>query len=166
MLDIGNMAIFLPGTPEFAHIGYVADDIEKYMRSVGAFFGISDFEVYDYIPSEAKVNGKRVDCHLKIAMGASETTVGLKVEIICPVKGDTPQMAFMKEYGAGLHHIAFRVEDYDKYYETFRSMGHCIFLFEADAQDDIHGRRRSFYVRLMEMAGIVEITEKPVPLKR
>jgi hypothetical protein len=160
---IGN-EVKLPGVLEFAHIGYVVDDIEKHMKSAGELFGISHFDVYDYIPSETKVNDKKVECHFKIALGASETS-GIRVEIICPIKGDTPQMDFMNEYGAGLHHVAFSVEDYDKYYEVFRGMDDCVFLFEADAKDEIRGRRRSFYVRLADTAGIVEITEKPVLIK-
>jgi hypothetical protein len=160
---IGN-AVKLPGIPEFAHIGYVVNDIEKYMKTTGELFGISHFDVYDYIPSEAKVNGKKVECHFKIAMGASETS-GVKVEIICPIKGGIPQMDFVNECGAGLHHVAFSVEDYDKCYEAFSSMDGCVFLFEADAKDEIRGRRRSFYARLADMAGIVEITEKPVLIK-
>jgi 4-hydroxyphenylpyruvate dioxygenase-like putative hemolysin len=95
-------------------------------------------------------------CRLRIGVGTLKNAA--RIELIQPVEGDTPQAQFLMETGPGLHHIAFSTNNHEKWREHFEAQG-AEFVFEAEAEDDIIGYRRSLYARVSGMVGIVEITE-------
>ncbi|OHD73792.1 MAG: hypothetical protein A2177_15965 [Spirochaetes bacterium RBG_13_68_11] len=80
------------------------------------------------------------------------------IELIQPGEGATPQASFLQEKGPGLHHVAFYSERYEEWLDRFRRLGAEI-SFEAEAEDEINGYRRSFYAEVAGMPGIVEISE-------
>lgn len=82
----------------------------------------------------------------------------VKIELIQPGEGATPQASFLQEKGPGLHHVAFYSERYEEWLDRFRQLGAEI-SFEAEAEDEINGYRRSFYAEVAGMPGIVEISE-------
>ena len=143
--------------PPLGHVGYVVDDVEanaeKYRRSLG----IENFRIYNFTPDNVWVDEKKLPgCTLRIAIGSIKNEV--KIELIQPIAGDTPHARFLREKGPGLHHVAFYTKDYDQWRVYFKDKG-AKFVFEAEAEDDVIGYRRSFYAQVEGMVGLIEITE-------
>jgi catechol 2,3-dioxygenase-like lactoylglutathione lyase family enzyme len=143
--------------PPLGHVGYVVDDVEanaeKYRRSLG----IENFRIYNFTPDNVWAEEEKLPgCTLRIAIGSIKNEV--KIELIQPIAGDTPHARFLREKGPGLHHIAFYTKDYDQWRAYFKDKG-AKFAFEAEAEDEIIGYRRSFYARVEGMVGLIEITE-------
>jgi len=163
MLDIKNLVGELPGSCEFVHIGYVVDDREKYMPFFKDFFGIEEFDCYEYY-SELTRNeeGPTGPCDLLLALGTS-AKYGFSVEIIQPKGECYPQGVDLKERGVHLNHLAFRVSEYDAYRDAFLALEGSKMVFECDCFDEIKGRRRSLYVTAAGVPDMIEIQEKAKP---
>jgi methylmalonyl-CoA/ethylmalonyl-CoA epimerase len=143
--------------PPLGHVGYVVDDVEanaaRYRRSLG----IENFLIYNFTPDNVWADGRKLsECTLRIAIGSIKNEV--KIELIQPIAGDTPQARFLKEKGPGVHHIAFYSKDYDQWRAYFKDKG-ATFVFEAETEDEVIGYRRSFYAQVPDMVGLIEITE-------
>lgn len=162
---MNSLSNSLPGSIEFSHIGYVVDDLDKYITYFSDLFKISKFISYDYTPDIAYADGTQIeDCRLRLALGASDI-YDFSIEIIQPGTGDTPHKRYLEENGSGLNHIAFCVSNYDAYRSALIEMEGSRIIFEADFTDDIKGRRRSFYITNPMLAGVMEITEIPTSLR-
>jgi NADP-dependent 3-hydroxy acid dehydrogenase YdfG len=110
--------------------------------------------VYDYVPLRAWAYDRSLSpCRLRIGIG----NVGghVKIELIQPGEGATPQASFLQEKGPGLHHVAFYSERYEEWLDRFRQRGAEI-GFEAEAEDEINCYRRSFYAELAGTPATVE----------
>lgn len=142
------------------HVGYVVKDLGKTIEHFKSFYGIKDFQMYDFSPTKAWSYGKKVDNYrLKIAMAQiSDTTC--KVEIIQPVSGEGVHRDFVEAGNSGMHHVAFRVEEYDYWRQYFIDKG-TEFVFESETEDDVIGFRRCFYAYDKEVDMIFEIKEIP-----
>jgi hypothetical protein len=151
------MIVFPRDLPPLGHIGYVVDEVDERARTLRRTFGADSFTVYDYAPMRVRVDGKEVPhCRLRICMGLMNTPP--KIELIQPVEGATPHASFLKEKGPGLHHLAFYTTRYEEWHDYFAAAGGDV-PFEAEAEDDVNGYRRSFYVDIPGMAGLFEFTE-------
>jgi methylmalonyl-CoA/ethylmalonyl-CoA epimerase len=150
--------INIPGDlPPLGHVGYIVEDIEAGADGFRRALGVGDFRVYDDVPRRAWAGGLPLStCRLRIGIGSIGCHV--KIELIEPVEGTTPQARFLREKGPGLHHIAFPIARYEEWLDRFKELGAGI-IFEAEAEDEINGYRRSFYAEVAGMAGIVEISE-------
>jgi methylmalonyl-CoA epimerase len=64
------------------------------------------------------------------------------VELLRPLGPDTPVGKFMAKNGAGLHHVAYAVEDIDATLERLAAAG--ISLINSEARTGIRGSRVAF----------------------
>jgi catechol 2,3-dioxygenase-like lactoylglutathione lyase family enzyme len=143
--------------PPFGHVGYIVEDIDTCVDGFRRALGAGDFRVYDYVPLRAWAYGRPLSpCRLRI--GIDSVGGHLNIELIQPVEGATLQARFLRDKGPGLHHVAFYSERYEEWLDRFRQRGAEI-GFEAEAEDEINGYRRSFYAEVAGMPGIVEISE-------
>ncbi len=143
--------------PPLGHVGYIVEDIEMGVDGFRRALGVGNFRVYDYVPLRAWAYGRSLSpCRLRIGIGSVGGHV--KIELIQPGEGATPQASFLQKKGPGLHHVAFYSERYEEWLDRFRQLGAEI-SFEAEAEDEINGYRRSFYAEVAGMPGIVEISE-------
>ncbi|HTO22801.1 MAG TPA: VOC family protein [Spirochaetia bacterium] len=143
--------------PPLGHVGYVVEDVDASVESLRRMLGAPAFRTYDYVPVNAWVQGRPLrPLRLRIAMGT--LTGDTRIELIQPVEGDTPHARFLREKGPGLHHLAFYSDRYEEWRQSFKARGAEI-VFEAEAEDDVVGYRRSLYVQVTGMASIVEISE-------
>ena len=143
--------------PPLGHLGYIVENVDRNVAKFREILGIDNFRAYDYVPGRAWVNGKELfPCKLRIAIGSFIN--GCKIELIQPLVGATPHAQFLREKGPGLHHVAFYTKQYEDWLDHFRKVGAEI-TFEAEAEDEIIGYRRSFYAQVAGMVGVVEITE-------
>jgi 4-hydroxyphenylpyruvate dioxygenase-like putative hemolysin len=112
-----------------AHIAVVVKDIDKAVKRLEGL-GIGPFKPYDAgslppligkpllrdKPSDGKVKG-------------FASTIGEKsLEIIQPVKGESPHKEFLDRRGEGIHHIAFVSDDIDKDVAGFTEQGATVLL--------------------------------------
>lgn len=143
--------------PPLGHVGYVVEDVDAGVESFQKMLGAAAFRTYDYAPVNAWASGRPLrPLRLRIAMGSF--TGGIGIELIQPVEGDTPHAKFLRDNGPGLHHVAFYTDQYEKWREHFQAQGAEI-VFEAEAEDEVVGYRRSLYLQVTGMASIVEISE-------
>ena len=87
---------------KFHHIGIVVRDLEKAVENYKAL-GIVD-KISDPFVAEGK-KAKLIGCFMRIG--------SLNIELWEPVRGDTVQQEFLDEFGEGINHVAFTVDDYD-----------------------------------------------------
>ena len=94
------------------HIGLIVKDMEKavsFYKSLGFGPFISAGSGGN---TEREIPGKSTD---NIKYNIQMMQMGsLRVELIEPVSGDTPQKEFLDTRGEGVNHISFRVDDFEK----------------------------------------------------
>lgn len=141
------------------HIGFLVSDLDKALEHFKQVYGIDNFKVYDFSPTRAWSYGKEVkDYKLKIAMSDINSTSS-GIEIIQHVSGEGVHKDFVESGHNGMHHIAFRVDDYDEWRTHFLNKG-AKFIFESETEDDINGYRRCFYADDPDEGMVYEIKEK------
>ena len=67
---------------------------------------------------------------------------GAEVELLSPLREDTPVGKFLAKRGPGLHHIAVAVPDIDKAMADARAAG--LELIDAEPRIGLHGARIAF----------------------
>lgn len=151
--------------PQILHLGYVVADRDAAVLAYEKIMGVTNFSLYEFAPESANCMGEIItDCCLKIAMGTTET--GMVVELIEPVTGKTPHAKFLIDGHEGLHHIAYRVPNFEEWKEYLLSIDGAKVVFAAKAEDEIRGSRQCLYVELPGISEIIEVSSVPVPYKK
>lgn len=132
--------------PELGHVGLVVWDVEQYATYLADILGMDKFETYDFNATTARVRGKEIEgfC-LKIGIGRFSN--GVKIELIEPIEDGGFFTEHLKIHGNGLNHLAFYVEDLQKWRSYFVKKGLPI-LFEANVFDRKRGERHVFYTKM------------------
>lgn len=157
--DIKKLVGDLPGTMEFVHLGYIVDDVDKYMPFFKDMFGIEAFDCYDYYTEKTRnEDGPTGPCDVYLALG--KTKYGFDVELIQPRNHCYFQGVALQEQGIHLNHTAFRVSDYEAYRDAFFALENCKITMESDCCDDVKGRRRSLFITAEGVPDLIEIQEK------
>lgn len=146
--------------PEVGHIGYIV----KSADAVAALYDPRDVRVYDFVPTRAWAYGKEItDCRFRIALYSPSE--GAKLEFVEFVSGTgTPHKEFLESNGTDIHHIAYYVSNYDEVREFFDSTEGAQITFEAEIEDNVMGKRSSFYVTYPGFPGTIEISKRPTKL--
>ncbi len=104
-------------------IGIAVKDINKTVRTYADEYGIGPWKIYEFNPDTVKNmirNDKRLDHRYRIAV----CNIGdYEMELMEPLDDKSLYAEFIKEHGEGIQHLAYKVEDYDKAMEFFRSKG-------------------------------------------
>jgi len=79
------------------------------------------------------------------------------VELLAPLGPDTPVGKYLARKGAGLHHVAYAVEDIDSTLEQLKASG--IELIDGEARVGIRGSRVAFLHPRSTGAVLTEIVE-------
>jgi catechol 2,3-dioxygenase-like lactoylglutathione lyase family enzyme len=146
--------------PEIGHVGYIVGSADACAR----LFDAKYTRVYDFIPTRAWAYGKPLEgCKLRIALYSPE--VGAKLELVEPLSAEgTPMQDFFRECGENIHHIAYYVNNYDEIRSYFAALEGAKIIFEAEIEDEVMGKRSSFYVKVPDFPGVVEISKRPTKL--
>ncbi|KAA8679074.1 VOC family protein [Clostridium sp. HV4-5-A1G] len=140
------------------HVGFVVRDLDKSIDHFKNFYGIEEFQIYYFSPTRAWSYGKEIKNYkLKIAM-CNVNGISSGIEIIQPISGDGVHKDFIESNNNGLHHIAFKVDDYDYWREYFLKRGSRL-VFESETEDELNGYRRCFYANDEENNMVYEIKE-------
>ena len=94
-------------TPFAHHVGFVARDAEKMARAYERLLG-AKFDLLEPLPVHNLYDQPGT---IRVAYGAF---AGLVAEIIEPMDGDLPHRRWLDQYGEGIQHIGFLVDDPQK----------------------------------------------------
>ena len=148
--------------PEVSHIGFIVNDIDKSVKRFGEIFNV-EFNLYDFKPLCAWTYGEEIkDLYFRIGMATPENGPG--IEIIQPVSGKAVRpLTFLETNGRNIHHLAYKVacEDYEGWKNYFINKFAAEIVFEAEAEDDEIGYRRTFYTQMPDVSGLIEIATHP-----
>lgn len=140
------------------HVGFLVPDLEEAVNRFQTVYGIDDFVMYDFQPLRAWSYGEEVENYrLKIAM-ANINHQSSGIELIQHVSGKGVHQDWIADGNQGMHHIAFKVDDYEYYRKHFLENG-AKFLFESETEDDRIGYRRCFYAEDAKAGMVYEIKE-------
>jgi catechol 2,3-dioxygenase-like lactoylglutathione lyase family enzyme len=144
--------------PNIGHIGVVVKDLEKVVKYYSSVFGIGPFDIYDFEPQKTWVRGKAVK-PFKLRIATADLG-SARLELLQVVEGNPPHREFLDVHGEGLQHIGFYVENYDEW-KVYAAREGIEFLYEAEIEDPIRGKRRAFYMNSSEPGGVLfEIIER------
>jgi methylmalonyl-CoA epimerase len=127
--------------PHIAHVGIAVSDLETALAFYRDVLGLEP-----HPPEE--VDGAAI---LSLPLGESE------VELLAPLRPDSPIGKFLAKRGPGIHHICYRVPDLDAALESCRAAGYR--LIDEVPRLGAGGRRIAF-VHPKATAGILlELTD-------
>jgi catechol 2,3-dioxygenase-like lactoylglutathione lyase family enzyme len=100
---------------QFHHIGLIVRNLDQataYYRSLGFETSGPEVETGSHTYSEYKVHGKSIGTFKSRIRFIEKGSV--RIELIQPVEGQTPQQEFLDSHGEGVSHIAFWVGNFDR----------------------------------------------------
>jgi methylmalonyl-CoA epimerase len=131
----------VPDRPRIAHVGIAVADLTAALAFYRDVLGL------DPHPPE-EVDGARI---LAIPFGESE------IELLAPLKAESPIGKFLAKRGPGIHHICYRVADLEAALEACRAAGYR--LIDETPRIGAGGRKIAF-VHPKATAGILlELTD-------
>ena len=110
------------------HVGIAVSDLEQSIELYRSVFGA---ELMD-----RKANEKEGLAAAFMRMGDSE------LELMAPMREDSPVGKFLAKRGPGLHHVAYAVPDIAQALEAARASG--LELIDAEPRMGMHGSRIAF----------------------
>ena len=131
----------MPDRPRIAHVGIAVTDLDAALAFYRDVLGLQP-----HPPEEA--DGATI---VSLPFGESE------VELLAPLRTDSPIAKFLERRGPGIHHICYRVPDLDAALASCRQAGYR--LVDEVPRTGAGGRRIAF-VHPKATAGILlELTE-------
>ncbi|HET9725467.1 MAG TPA: methylmalonyl-CoA epimerase [Gemmatimonadales bacterium] len=131
----------MPDRPRIAHVGVAVTDLDAALAFYRDVLGLEP-----HPPEQA--DGATI---VSLPFGESE------VELLAPVRTDSPIAKFLERRGPGIHHICYRVPDLDAALASCRAAGYR--LVDEVPRTGVGGRRIAF-VHPKATAGILlELTE-------
>ena len=106
--------------PDVSQIGVVVKDLDRAVAFFESTLGLGPFRVVEMEAPNVWDRGdeKRIKVRLGFAaLGQVE------LELIHIVEGDSVHLEFLREHGEGLHHLGFRVKDFEAKLEQAKAMG-------------------------------------------
>jgi methylmalonyl-CoA/ethylmalonyl-CoA epimerase len=131
----------VPDRPRIAHVGVAVTDLDAALTFYRDVLGLTPH------PTE-EADGAAI---VSLPFGESE------VELLAPIRTDSPIARFLERRGPGIHHICYRVPDLDAALASCRAAGYR--LIDDVPRTGASGRRIAF-VHPKATAGILlELTE-------
>jgi len=120
------------------HIGVVVKDLQKAIGLL-EIFGLT-------------VSGREDIEHLKVAVAFFEVN-GNRIELVSPLTKHHELTQHMKQYGEGLHHIAFKIKDMTESVENLRKLG--IRVAKGRPRGKGHGGKEIAFLDKEDTCGIL-----------
>lgn len=106
----------------------------------------------------ANATGREVVTSQNVEVAFFETGTA-SVELLAPLRPNSPVAQFLARRGAGIHHIAFRVPDLPAAMESLTNEGFS--LIDDAPREGAHGRRIAFLQPRTTGGVLVELVEHP-----
>jgi len=106
--------------PDVGQIGVVVEDLDRAVGFFQSAFGLGPFRIQEAEAPNVWDRGE--EKHIKARLGF--VTMGqVEIELIHIVEGDSVHLEFLREHGEGLHHLGFRVKDFESKLQQAKAMG-------------------------------------------
>ena len=106
--------------PDVGQIGVVVEDLDRAVAFFQSAFGLGPFRIQELEAPNVWDRGE--EKHIKARLGF--LTMGqVEIELIHILEGDSVHLEFLREHGEGLHHLGFRVKDFQAKLEQAKAMG-------------------------------------------
>jgi methylmalonyl-CoA/ethylmalonyl-CoA epimerase len=106
--------------PDVGQIGVVVEDLDRVVSFLESSLGLGPFRVQEAEAPNVWDRGE--EKHIKARLGFA--TLGqVELELIQILEGDSVHLEFLREHGEGLHHLGFRVKDFEAKLKRARAMG-------------------------------------------
>jgi methylmalonyl-CoA/ethylmalonyl-CoA epimerase len=106
--------------PEVSQIGVVVEDLDRVASFLESSFGIGPFRVEE--PEAPNVWDRGQEKHIKARLGFAMMGQ-VELELIQILEGDSVHLEFLRQHGEGIHHLGFRVADFEAKLQQARAMG-------------------------------------------
>jgi methylmalonyl-CoA/ethylmalonyl-CoA epimerase len=106
--------------PEVGQIGVVVRDLDRAVAFYQSTFGVGPFRVQEAEAPNVWDRGE--EKHIKARLGFAMMGQ-VELEFIHILEGDSVHLEFLREHGEGLHHLGFRVKDFQAKLEQAKAMG-------------------------------------------
>lgn len=144
--------------PPLSQVGVVVEDLDRAIAYYEDTLGIGPFSIVEFVPDRHWCEGK--PCPIKLLLGFAELAPGVQLEMVQPVEGDAPTQWFLDEYGEGMQHLGYEVENYDEWIEYLISKGIDPIPLQNAEFNFGDGQRRAAYMKTDVIGGVViEIIE-------
>lgn len=131
---------------EISQVGMVVRDLDKSIKRQWEEYGIGPWAIYTMDPSNLRhteIRGKRIDYAIRVGLA---TVGGISWELIQPLDDESVYAEFLREHGEGLHHVCFKVDDFDETMAHFKKKGgvlssgswHDVTFAYFDTADSLH----------------------------
>jgi catechol 2,3-dioxygenase-like lactoylglutathione lyase family enzyme len=138
--------------PPLVQIGIVVRDVQKAVEYYTRVFGIGPWEIRDISlgPERCWVRGKPFT--IKSHPDAFAQLGPIQIELVQPPE-DGIHRWFLDEKGEGLHHLCFRVDNYDAWMDHLKQQG--IEILMNVVFDHPEGPMRAAYVESDKTGGVL-----------
>jgi methylmalonyl-CoA/ethylmalonyl-CoA epimerase len=106
--------------PEVGQIGVVVKDVDRTIDFLQSTFGLGPFRVQELEAPNVWDRGREKHVKARLAFAALGQ---VELELIQIVEGDSVHLEFLREHGEGLHHLGFKVKDFQAKLEQAKAMG-------------------------------------------
>jgi methylmalonyl-CoA/ethylmalonyl-CoA epimerase len=138
--------------PPLVQIGIVVRDVQKAVEHYTRSFGIGPWEIRDVSlgPDRCRVRGKPFT--IKSHPDAFAQLGPIELELVEPPE-DGIHRWFLDQKGEGLHHLCFRVDNYDAWMDHLKQQG--IEILMDVVFDRPEGPMRAAYVESDKTGGVL-----------
>ena len=106
--------------PELSQVGVVVEDLDRAASFLESSFGLGPFRIE--VLEAPNVWDRGQEKHIKARIGFAEMGQ-VELELIHIVEGDSVHLEFLREHGEGIHHLGFRVTDFEAKLALAKAMG-------------------------------------------
>jgi methylmalonyl-CoA/ethylmalonyl-CoA epimerase len=145
--SLGERGWLLPAPDQ---VGYVVRDLALAIAAHDPIFG--PFTTMDVTLEGPIYRGRPRDCSLRIAYGHAGP---IEIELIQPAGGESPHADFLAAGREGIHHLRFRVDDFDAHLAAAARLGYTpIWRHSMDVADFAyleHEQQKGMLIELLRM---------------
>jgi methylmalonyl-CoA/ethylmalonyl-CoA epimerase len=106
--------------PAVSQIGVVVENLDRVASFLESSFGLGPFRVEE--PEAPNVWDRGQEKHIKARLGFAMMGE-VELELIQILEGDSVHLEFLREHGEGIHHLGFRVTDFEAKLAQAKAMG-------------------------------------------
>jgi methylmalonyl-CoA/ethylmalonyl-CoA epimerase len=106
--------------PAVSQIGVVVENLDRVASFLESSFGLGPFRVEE--PEAPNVWDRGQEKHIKARLGFAMMGE-VELELIQILEGDSVHLEFLREHGEGIHHLGFRVTDFEAKLARAKAMG-------------------------------------------
>ncbi len=119
------------GLPQPDQVGFVVRDLDEAIALYDPLFG--PFRKVDFGPQTASYRGA---AHTSYALKFAFGRIGdLEIELIEYVSGETPHRDCLERGREGMHHLRFRIDDFEYWQDKLHSVGFETVWFDRMSPD-------------------------------